>query len=300
MMIIPPFLKQGDTVGIVCTARKFSVEEAQPAIALLNSWGLQVKLGFTIGLDNHQLGGADQQRADDFQNMIDDDTVKMIWCARGGYGTVRMIDLVDFSKLLNQPKWIVGFSDVTVLHNHLHQLNIATIHGIMPFSVTRTDDVSISTLQQVLFGNSISYTTPFTAENRLGNSKGVLIGGNLSIIYALLGSKSALDTKGKILFIEDLDEYLYHIDRMLMNLKRNDFFKDLAGLIVGGMTDMHDNEIPYGMNAHQIILDITAEFDFPVTFNFPAGHVNDNRALIFGKEIALEVTSLGTTVNYIN
>ncbi len=288
-MIIPPFLKQGDTVGIVCTARKFSAEEAQPAITLLESWGLQVKLGFTIGLDNHQLGGSDQQRADDFQDMLNDATIKMIWCARGGYGTVRMIDLVDFAVLLNHPKWIVGFSDVTVLHAHINRLGVATMHAIMPFSVPRTEAISIEYLKNAIFGKPLSYSVPSSSYNKCGIAEGELVGGNLSIIYALLGSSSSIQTKGKILFIEDLDEYLYHIDRMLMNVKRNGLFKDLSGLIVGGMTDMHDNEIPFGMNAQQIILDLTDEYDFPIIFDFPAGHVPDNRALIFGKSISMNV-----------
>lgn len=288
-MIIPPYLKSGDTVGIVCTARKFSFEEAQPAMQLLESWGLQVKFGFTIGLDNHQLGGSDQQRADDFQNMLADDSIKMIWCARGGYGTVRMIDLVDFSGITKNPKWIVGFSDVTVLHAHLNRLGVATIHAIMPFSVPRTEAISIEYLKNAIFGKQISYLVPSSPYNKYGIAEGELVGGNLSIIYALLGSPSSIQTKGKILFIEDLDEYLYHIDRMLMNVKRNGLFKHLAGLIVGGMTDMHDNEIPFGMNAQQIILDLTNEYDFPIIFDFPAGHVPDNRALIFGKSISMNV-----------
>ena len=297
-MIIPPFLKQGDTVGIVCTARKFSAEEAQSAITLLESWGLQVKLGFTIGLNSHQLGGSDQQRADDFQDMLNDDKVKMIWCARGGYGTVRMIDLVDFSGITKCPKWIVGFSDVTVLHAHLNRLGVATIHAIMPFSVTRTEAVSIDYFKNAIFGNQVSYVFSSSEYNKYGIAEGELVGGNLSIIYALLGSPSSIQTKGKILFIEDLDEYLYHIDRMLMNVKRNGLFKDLAGLIVGGMTDMHDNEIPFGMNAQQIILDLTAEYDFPIIFDFPAGHVPDNRALLFGKSIKMNVQSQQVEVFY--
>ena len=185
---IPPYLKKGDTVAIVCTARKFTPEEAQPAIDLLKSWGLHVKLGKTIGLNAHKLGGTDAERAADFQDMINDTEVKAIWCARGGYGTVRMIDAVDFSAFKNNPKWVIGFSDVTVLHSHIHNLNVATIHGIMPFSVPRTENISKETLRNALFGEEISYNIPFSPENKVGSAKGQIIGGNLSILYALLGS----------------------------------------------------------------------------------------------------------------
>lgn len=289
-MIIPPYLKKGDTVALVCTARKFTPEEAQPAIELLEKWGLNVNLGASIGLDNFQLGGSDAERAADFQAMLDDKIIKAIWCARGGYGTVRIIDSIDFSAFITNPKWIIGFSDVTVLHSHIHNLGVATIHAIMPFSVPKADPKAIGSLKKVLFGEELSYTTEYSNYNRNGKAKGVLVGGNLSILYSLLGSESSLDTQNKILYIEDLDEYLYHIDRMLMNLKRNGYFNNLNGLIVGGMTDMHDNSIPFGRNVYQIILDITKEYDFPICFDFPAGHLPDNRALVLGQEIAFEVT----------
>lgn len=297
-MVIPPYLQKGDTVGLVCTARKFTTAEAEPAIQLLESWGLKVVLGKTIDLDAHQLGGTDDQRAADFQDMINNPTIKAIWCARGGYGTVRMIDLIDFSTLLKHPKWIVGFSDVTVLHSHCHILGVATLHGIMPFSVPNAEQISKDSLQKSLFGERIQYQIPTTQNNKLGKASGELIGGNLSILYSLLGSDSAVDCTDKILFIEDLDEYLYHMDRMLMNFKRNNCFNNLKGLIVGGMTDMHDNAIPYGMNIEQIILDVCAPYDFPICFNFPAGHVSDNRALCFGKNVTLEITTHNSTLTF--
>lgn len=298
-MIIPPYLKKGDCVGLVCTARKFTPEEAQPAIELLKSWGLKAKLGATIGLDNFQLGGSDAERTADFQAMLDDEAVKAIWCVRGGYGTVRIIDNIDFSAFITNPKWVIGFSDVTVLHSHIHNLGVATIHSIMPFSIPKADPKAIESLRQALFGEKISYTIESSSLNKNEKAKGVLVGGNLSILYSLLGSESCLDTQDKILYIEDLDEYLYHIDRMLMNLKRNGYFKNLKGLIVGGMTDMHDNSIPFGMDAYQIILDITKEYTFPICFDFPAGHLPDNRALVLGKEISLEVTDTLTKVDFL-
>ena len=288
-MIIPPYLKKGDTVALVCTARKFTPEEAQPAIELLQSWGLNVKLGKTIGLDNFQLGGSDEERATDFQEMLENPEIKAIWCARGGYGTVRIIDKINFSNFQNNPKWIMGFSDVTVLHSHIHNLGVATLHSIMPFSVPKADEKAKETLKKALFGEAISYEVPNSIYNKKGSAKGVIVGGNLSILYSLLGSKSSINTTDKILFIEDLDEYLYHVDRMMMNLKRNGYFEKVKGIIVGGMTDMHDNSIPFGRNASEIILDITQQYNIPICFDFPAGHLSDNRALIFGKEIRFEV-----------
>jgi muramoyltetrapeptide carboxypeptidase len=288
-MIIPPFLKAGDTVALVCTARKFFPEDAKPAIDLLESWGLKVKLGNTIGLDNYQLGGTDTERASDFQAQLDDENVKTIWCARGGYGTVRIIDSLDFSKFMTHPKWIMGFSDVTVLHSQLNIERVATLHSIMPFTVPNAPEEVKETLRKALFGETISYTIPSKSYDVKGTASGELVGGNISILYSLLGSKSAIDTKDKILFIEDLDEYLYHIDRMMYNLKRNGYFDNVKGIIVGSMTDMHDNEIPFGQNEVQIITEIAKENRIPIAFQFPAGHQSDNRTLILGKQVAFEV-----------
>ena len=288
-MIIPPFLKAGDTVAIVCTARKFFPEDAKPAIDLLESWGLKVKLGNTIGLDNFQLGGTDTERAADFQAQLDDEKVKAIWCARGGYGTVRIIDLLDFSKFKKHPKWTMGFSDVTVLHSQLNIERVASLHSIMPFTVPNAPEEVKETLRKALFGETISYSIPSKSYDVKGTASGELVGGNISILYSLLGSKSAIDTKDKILFIEDLDEYLYHIDRMMYNLKRNGYFENVKGIIVGSMTDMHDNEIPFGQNEVQIITEIAKENRIPIAFQFPAGHQSDNRTLILGQQVAFEV-----------
>lgn len=299
-MKIPPYLKKGDTVALVCTARKFTPEEAQPAVELLKSWELNVRLGKTIGLDNFQLGGSDAERVEDFQMMLNDDSVKAIWCARGGYGTVRIIDKIDFSHFLQNPKWIMGFSDVTVLHSHIHNLGVATLHSIMPFSVPKAETKAKESLRKALFGTKISYEIPLSSYNKKGEAKGVLVGGNLSILYSLLGSKSSISTKDKILYLEDLDEYLYHIDRMMMSLKRNGYFDNVKGIIVGGMTDMHDNQIPFGMTANEIILDVTKEYDIPICFDFPAGHLPDNRTLILGKEVKFEVGNTQTLVEFLD
>lgn len=288
-MIIPPFLKAGDTVALVCTARKFFPEDAKPAIDLLESWGLNVKLGNTIGLDACQLGGTDAERAADLQAQLDDEHVQAIWCARGGYGTVRIIDLLDYTKFKKKPKWIMGFSDVTVLHSQLNVERIATLHSIMPFTVPKAPQEVKETLRKALFGESISYTILSKPQDVRGKASGELVGGNLSILYSLLGSKSSINTKNKILFIEDLDEYLYHIDRMMYNLKRNGYFEHVRGIVVGGMTDMHDNEIPFGQNEVQIITAIAKEYNIPIAFEFPAGHQMDNRTLILGKQVDFEV-----------
>lgn len=299
MISIPPYLQKGDTVAIVCTARKFSKEEAQPAIELLTSWGLNVILGDTIGLDNFQLGGTDEERTVDFNKQLANPDVKAIWCARGGYGTVRIIDQIDFSLMKKNPKWLIGFSDVTTLHSHLNILHTATIHGIMAFSVPNATNEAKESLRNAIFGNKITYTISAEPLNRKGNVVGELVGGNLSILYSLLGSESSIDTTNKILFIEDLDEYLYHIDRMMHNLKRNNKLANLKGLIVGGMTDMHDNSIPFGYNVEQIILELAKEYNYPIVFNFPAGHVKNNLALKFGTVVSLEVGEKVTELKFL-
>tara|TARA_R110000850_G_scaffold269422_2_gene401587 strand:+ start:62747 stop:63742 length:996 start_codon:yes stop_codon:yes gene_type:complete len=297
-MKIPPYLKKGDTVAIVCTARKFFPEDAIPAKELLESWGLKIKLGATIGLDTCQLGGTDLERASDFQNMMDDDNIKAIWCSRGGYGTVRMVDLLDFTNFNKNPKWIMGFSDVTVLHSQANVERVASLHCIMPFTVPKASDEVKETLRKALFGEKIEYTVPSKPYDIKGKTSGELVGGNLSILYSLLGSKSSLDTNKKVLYIEDLDEYLYHIDRMMQNLKRNGYFENLNGLLVGGMTDMHDNEIPFGQNAVQIITAIAKEYNIPVCFDFPAGHLKDNRTLILGKQVDFEVNDKAVVLKF--
>jgi len=290
-MKIPPYLQKGDTVAIVSTARKNIDDNLKPAIDLLHSWGLEVLIGKTIGLDNNQLAGTDEQRAADFQTQMDNPNIKAIWCMRGGYGTVRMIDLLDFSKFKENPKWVVGFSDVTVIHSYLNKINIASIHAAMPITIARASTESIETLRKSLFGENLEYKIPFDVANRLGATKGEIVGGNLSILYSLMGSNAQIDCKGKILFIEDLDEYLYHIDRMMMALKRCGCFDGLNGLIVGSMTKMNDNDIPWGKTANEIIKEVTKGYSFPVLYNFPVGHFRDNRALILGKQAMLELNT---------
>ncbi len=299
MMILPKYLKEKDTVAIISTARKISLEEIQPAIKLLESWNLKVKVGTTIGLEDNQFAGTDEERIEDFQNMLDDDEVKAIWCARGGYGTVRIIDALDFTKFKKQSKWIVGYSDVTVLHNYINNLGFETLHATMPINVPKNSIEALNSLKDAFFGKPLKYSTKSEKLNRFGDATGELVGGNLSMLYSLLGSETAINTDGKILFIEDLDEYLYHVDRMMQNLKRNGYLDNLKGLIVGSMSNMNDNTIPFGSTAKQIIFDVCKEYDFPIYFDFPAGHVVDNRALIMGRKVQLAIGRKQSTVNFI-
>lgn len=287
-MIFPSNLQKGDTVAIVATARKNITDNLAPTKALLKSWGLNYVIGKTIGLDHHQLAGTDEERASDFQEMMDNPNIKAIWCVRGGYGTVKMLDYIDFSNFIKNPKWIIGFSDVTVLHSQLNTLQIASIHAIMPINVVTATLEAKESLRKSLFGETITYQEKQHSKNKLGTAKGTLVGGNLSILYSLMGSQTQIDCSNKILFIEDLDEYLYHIDRMLMNLKRCGCFDELQGLIIGSMSKMRDNDIPWGKNAYEIIEEIVSPYNFPVIYDFQAGHINNNKALIFGKTISLE------------
>ena len=294
-MITPPYLKKGDTIAIVATARKNIDDNLKFATDLLNSWGLNVKIGSTIGLDLDQLAGTDAQRAKDFQDQMDNSNIKAIWCVRGGYGTVRMIDLLDFTKFKLSPKWIIGFSDVTVLHNHLNTMGFKSIHGIMPVSSKATEEAK-ETLRISLFGEKLKYEINTHPMNKMGRASGELVGGNLSILYSLMGSKSAINCDDKILFIEDLDEYLYHIDRMMMNLSRNGCLESIKGIIVGAMTKMKDNDIPWGKDALQIIEDVTKKYDIPIIYDFPAGHISDNRALIMGNKVLINVDPICSKV----
>jgi len=295
---IPPYLKKGDTIGILATARKVDMAPLDAGIKLMEKWGLHVVIGKTIGLDNDQLAGADWQRATDLQQMMDNPSIKAIWCAKGGYGTVRLIERLDFTNFKMKPKWFVGFSDATVLHSHINNFDIATLHGMVAISVGRATPEAIESFRKALFGEKLSYTLPAHKFNKPGKVTGELVGGNLSVLYSIIGSPSEADPKGKIIFIEDLDEYLYHIDRMMMNLKRNDYFKNVKGIIIGGMTKMRDNDIPWGHDALEIIQDITKEYNIPICFNFPAGHIQDNRALVFGKQVTLDVSATGTKITF--
>jgi muramoyltetrapeptide carboxypeptidase len=285
----PPFLKKGDKVAITCPAKKLpgSIDDA---INLLKSWGLEVVTGETVTASHHQYAGTDEQRLNDLQRFLDDQSIKAIFAARGGYGTVRIIGNLNFETFKKHPKWLVGFSDITVLHSHISRnFGIQTIHGQMPLNVPDGTKPSLESLRKALFGEQLIYELAANPNNKPGFSQSVLIGGNLTLLVMMNNSVSEMDFSGKILFIEDVGEYFYSIDRMLWNLKRAGKLASLSGLIVGGFTDLKDNDIPFGSSIEEIILEKVKDFNFPVCFDFPAGHLADNHALIFGKNVTLNV-----------
>jgi muramoyltetrapeptide carboxypeptidase len=298
MTITPPYLKKGDKVAITCPAKKLPGPMAD-AVALLQSWGLEVILGETIGASYHQFAGDDELRARDMQRFIDDDSIKAIFAARGGYGTVRMIDKVDFSRLATNPKWLIGFSDITLLHTHIyHNYGLQTIHGQMPINIPDASSASLTSLKRALFGYEVTYQFDSHGLNRSGDTSGVVIGGNLSLLISALGSVSDPDYNGKILFIEDVGEYLYAVDRMMHTLNRAGKLKKLAGLMVGGFTDIKDNDIPFGQTIPQIIMEVVKDYDYPVCFDFPAGHIPNNHAIILGARMHLHVAQQSVNANY--
>jgi len=290
-MVSPDFLKKGDKIAIVAPARKVSELEMMPAIKKLSDWGLQVILGKNLFGVNNQYSGTDEERIADFQEMLDDKSIKAIISARGGYGSIRLIEKLRFDHFFENPKWIIGYSDITIFHSFLHVNNTQSIHATMPinFPVDGSDNESTESLKNTLFGKKITYNLPVSEWNRTGKSEGIIVGGNLSILYSLGGTALEIDTRNKILFIEDLDEYFYHIDRMMMTLKLRGLLKNLKGLIIGGLSDMRDNTIPFGKTAEQIVLDAVSEYVFPVCFNFPAGHINPNISILMGQSISLSV-----------
>ena len=304
-LIKPEYLKKGDTVAIVAPSGVLKNYNGYmlKAKELLKSWGLEVSIGENVFNDNGHFAGTDNQRSADFQLALDDKAIKAIWCARGGYGAMRVIDNLNFEKYKENPKWIIGYSDITAVHNDLHNNKSESIHGIMCKSLEKIDidnNESISLLKKTLFGEKLSYTIEGNNYNIEGNSNGQLIGGNLTLLHCLLGSESSIDTDGKILFIEDLGEYLYHIDRMLISLKRAGYFDNCKGLIVGDFTDLRKNTTPFGRDLKELILDIVKEYDFPVSFGFPAGHGEKNYPMILGREINLEVSKQQSTINFSN
>lgn len=295
----PPYLSSGDKIGIVSTARKITESELQVAVEFLTKAGFEIVFGKNLFREQNQFSGTDDERAEDFQAMLDNSEIKAILCARGGYGTVRIIDKLDFSFFRKNPKWICGFSDVTVLHSHIEKnFGIETIHSVMPVQLQKLggESEAANTLIKTLKGENICLKFQPHKFNCSGIAEGKLVGGNLSILYSLLGSVSDIDTAGKILFIEDIDEYLYHIDRMMIALKRAGKLDKLKGLIIGGMNDMKDNNIPFGKTAEEIISDAVNEFDYPLCFHFPAGHIDNNYAFYLGKNVKLEVNSSGSAL----
>ena len=301
-LIKPEYLKIGDTVAIVAPSGVLKNYDNYIAKAksLLKEWGLNVIVGDNVFQDDGHFAGTDKERTSDFQIALDDKSIKAIWCARGGYGTMRIIDDLDYENYKKNPKWIIGYSDITSIHNDIHNNKSESIHGIMCKSLENLDkkDESVILLKKTLFGEKISYEIDGSEYNILGKSNGQLVGGNLTLLHSLLGSKSSINTEGKILFIEDLGEYLYHIDRMLQSLKRAGYFDKCKGLIIGDFTDLRKNTTPFGRNLEELIIEIAKEYNFPVSFGFPAGHGDKNFPMILGREVELNVTKKNTIISF--
>ncbi len=294
----PSFLQKGDTVGIIALASKVNFDDLKPAITLLEKeWGLHVCLGESLQGSFHQYAATDAVRANDFQTMLDNPQIKAIFSARGGYGSARIIDRIDFARFVETPKWIIGFSDITAVLCHLHTLGFESIHGVMPKLFLQEGGAeSLETLRKTLFGQSLFYKIPTHPLNRQGIAQGQLLGGNLTLLAHILGSKSEVDTQGKILFIEDIGEYLYAIDRLLIQLKRAGKLTHLAGLIVGSFSDLHDHDTPYGASVDEIVAEAVADYDYPVCYGFPVGHDANNWALPIGRNVRLQVQSTGVSL----
>ena len=306
---IPPYLKKGETIGITCPAGFITLEDIQPAVTKLQEWGYSIKIGSTVGKKDFTFGGTDEERLQDLQQMLDDKTIKAIMCARGGYGAVRIIDQLDFKKFIATPKWIIGFSDVTVIHSHLNKnFGIASIHSKMcnsfPKDWSKAEPVQIETInsiQKCLAGEKMNYTAIPNEKNKLGKAEGILIGGNLKTLETLAGSKSDISTDGKILFVEDTGEYLYSIDRMFWNLKRSGKLSKLKGLIIGGfkVKPAEDPADEFGKDLFEIVLALVKEYNYPVCFDFPVGHQKNNFALKCGIKHKLTVTATETSLTEI-
>ncbi len=292
LMIIPSYLKKGDTIGIVCPSGYMPLDKVETCINTLKNWGYKVVVGNTVGNQFNYFSGTDEERLKDLQSMLDDASIKAVLCGRGGYGLSRIIDKINFSTFKKNPKWIIGYSDITLLHSHINkQLKMATIHSPMAaaFNDGGFENQYVLSLQKALKGNKTKYNCNYHSYNKNGVATGELIGGNLCMIAHTLGTNSAFNTKNKILFLEDIGEYIYNIDRMFLQLKRAGFLKDLLGLVIGSFTDLKDTTTPFGKDVYDIIKEHIAEYGFPVAFDFPVGHQTENYALKIGVEYSLSV-----------
>ena len=300
-MIKPSFLKRGDKVGIVAPGRKVKLSDVESSVNTFEAWGLEVVLAKNLfSADHSYLAGTDEQRCSDFQTMLDDDSIKTIICARGGYGSTRILDQLDFSSFLKNPKWVAGFSDITAFHLKLSKLDVASIHSTMPILFSKVDSAdSVESLRKILFGERQNFLVNQQVSNRFGKATGELIGGNLSLLVDSIGTTSDPEMKDKILVIEEIDEYLYKVDRMMVQLKRAGKLHELRGLIVGHMTDIKDTELAFGESVADIILNHTSSFQFPIAFSFPIGHENPNLAWIRGAVAQLDVKEGQSTLTYL-
>ncbi len=290
-MKTPPYLKKGDTIGITCPAGYMAADKAQTCITTLQKWGYHVMVGKTLGSNStNYFSGTDDDRRDEVQAMLDDATINAILFGRGGYGVGRLIDQLDFTKFTKNPKWLIGFSDITVLHNHLNtKLKIASLHAPMAAAFNEGENEFIRSLKNALMGKKAKYKIVAHSFNKKGNASGQLVGGNLTLLVNCIGTPSDINTKGKILFIEDIGEQIYAVDRMLYQLKRSGKLQHLAGLVIGGFTDMKDTDRPFGKTVYEAINDIVAEYNYPVCFNFPVSHNKENVSLKVGIDYALKI-----------
>lgn len=294
MIKIPPYLKKGDTIGIVCPSGTLSAKKAATCISTLEAWGYKVKIGKTLGTQHHYFSATDEARATDMQEMLDDKNVQAVLCGRGGYGMSRIIDALDFKKFTKHPKWVIGFSDITLLHNHCTQvLKTASLHAPMAaaFNNGGSSNEWVLSLKHALQGKKANYKAATHTYNRFGKATGKLVGGNLTLVAHAIGTVSGLQTKNTILFLEDIGEYKYNIDRMMLQLKRSGMLKNLAGLIVGGFTQTKDSDPAFGATVYEIIESAVADYAYPVCYDFPVSHDKENYAIKHGMEYALEVTA---------
>lgn len=283
MIKIPPYLKKGDTIGLICPAGFMAKEKTDACVKILENWGFNVHTGKTVGSQYHYFSGTDGERLADLQTMLDDENIQAILCARGGYGTSRIIDQVNWKSFRKNPKWLIGYSDITVIHCHLYQkLGIASLHAPMAGAFAGGENEFVLSLKKAMTGKTLHYTCKSHPYNKPGEATGPLLGGNLSILAHLTGTASMPDLKGAILFIEDVGEYLYNIDRMLLQLDRAGKLKNLAGMIIGGFTDCKDTVTPIGKNAYELIADRLSKYQFPVAYDFPVSHEMNNLALRAG------------------
>ncbi len=294
MIKTPPYLQKGDTIGLVCPAGFMTLEKCAECIRVLEEeWGYKVKVGATVGSNSETyFSGTDEERLRDFQNMLDDDEVQAVLCARGGYGMGRIIDQINFKKFKKKPKWIIGYSDITVLHTHLYSnYYISSLHAPMAAAFNDAGYINryVQSLRHALEGKWAKYTCDGHELNRSGEAIGELVGGNLSLLSTVVGTDSDIKTRGRILFLEDIGEYLYNIDRMMYQLKRSGKLSKLAGLIIGGFSEVKDTDRPFGKKAYEIIHDVIKEYDYPVCFNFPVSHEKENYALKIGTGYKLKV-----------
>ena len=291
MIKTPPYLKKGDTIGITCPAGYMAIAKAQACIETLQRWGFEVMVGKTLGSKSKNYFSApDEDRKNELQAMLDDENIHAILCGRGGYGVSRIIDGLDFTEFKKNPKWIIGFSDITVLHAHLYtKIKVASLHAPMGAAFNEGENEFIKSLYKALIGKKAKYRCAAHPFNKKGNVTAELVGGNLSLLVHLTGTPSDIKTKNKILFIEDIGEHIYNIDRMLYQLKRSGKLSNLTGLIVGGFTDMLDTERPFGKKVYKLINEITAAYDYPVCFGFPVSHEKENYALKIGCTYNLKV-----------